>query len=91
MAQPANDGDKGKTPKKYFYFVDGVKYDSDEARMKAADIKARVPNADPGDKLSIDGHGDEPDRLLNDDDIVEFEKDKGPVRLTLVPSASFGS
>lgn len=89
MAQPADD--KGKAPKKYSYFVDGVKYDSDVPQMKAADIKARVPNADPGDKLSIDGHGDEPDRLLNDDDIVDFEKDKGPVRLTLVPSASFGA
>lgn len=83
--------DKEKKPEKYFYFVDGVKYESDVAEMSVADIKARVPNAEPADKLSIDGHGNEPDRLLNDGDIVNFTKDKGPVRLTLVPSASFGA
>lgn len=88
MNEAAND--KAKLAKKYFYFVDGTKYDSNEPSMRAGDIRARVPNAEPSDKLSIDGHGDDPDRLLNDEDIVEFEKDKGPVRLTLVPSASFG-
>lgn len=88
MNEAAND--KAKLAKKYFYFVDGTKYDSNESSMRAADILARVPNAEPGDKLSIDGQGDDPDRLLNDDDRVEFEKDKGPVRMTLVPSASFG-
>lgn len=85
--------DKGRKPdhEKYFYFVDGVKYDSDVSEMTAADIKARLPNAEPGDKLSIDGHGDDPDRLLNDTDVVDLRMDKGPVRLTLVPSASFGA
>lgn len=85
--------DKGQKPEKekYFYFVDGVKYDSDVPEMTAADIKARLPNAEPGDKLSVDGQGDDPDRLLNDTDVVDLRKDKGPVRLTLVPSASFGA
>lgn len=85
--------DEGKKPEKekYFYFVDGVKYESDVPEMTAADIKARLPNAEPGDKLSIDGRDDEPDRLLNDSDVVDLRKDKGPVRLTLVPSASFGA
>lgn len=85
-------GEKGEKPQKekYFYFVDGTKYESDVPEMTAADIKARLPNAEPGDKLSIDGQGDEPDRLLNDTDVVDLRKDKGRVRLTLVPSASFG-
>jgi hypothetical protein len=85
--------DQGKKPEheKFFYFVDGTKYESDAPQMTAGDIKARLPNAEPGDKLSIDGHGDEPDILLNDTDIVDLHKEKGPVRLTLVPSASFGA
>jgi hypothetical protein len=83
--------DKKPEKEKYFYFVDGAKYESDVPEMTAADIKARLPNAEAGDKLSIDGHGDEPDRLLNDTDVVDLRKDKGPVRLTLVPSASFGA
>ena len=85
--------EKGPKPdnEKYFYFVDGVKYDSDVPQMTAADIKARLPNAEQGDKLSIDGQDDDPDRLLNDTDVVDLRKDKGPVRLTLVPSASFGA
>jgi hypothetical protein len=89
MEQPAND--EGKKSEKYFYFVDGTKYESDAAEMTAGEIKALVPNAEPGDKLSIDGHGDDPDRLLNDSEVVQFSKNKGPVRLTLVPAASFGA
>lgn len=87
----ADQTDKKPGKEKYFYFVDGVKYESDVPEMTAADIKARLPNAEAGDKLSIDGHGDAPDRLLNDTDVVDLRKDKGPVRLTLVPSASFGA
>lgn len=77
-------------PEVYVFFVDKQRYETDQPMLTAAQIKARVPNAEPGDKLSLEGKGDEPDRLLNDEDVVDLQKDRGPVRLTLVPSASFG-
>lgn len=86
-----SDQGKGqKDPKKYIFFVNGEKYETDQSELTAAQIKARVPNVEPGDKLSLEGHGDEPDEILQDDQVVSLEKEKGPRRFTIVPSASFG-
>jgi hypothetical protein len=85
---PGKGNDK---PEIYVFFVDKQRYETDQPSLTAAQIKARVPNAEPGDKLSLEGKGDDPDRLVIDDDVVDLHKDKGPVRLTLVPSASFGA
>lgn len=90
MTQESSE-EKGKEkPKLFVFFVGKDRYETDQRTLTAAQIKARVPNAEPGDKLSLEGKGDEPDRLLGDDEVVDLGKDKGPVRLTLVPSASFG-
>lgn len=78
-------------PKRYFFFVNNEKFDTDQHELTAAQIKARIANVEPGDKLSLDGHGDQPDRLLADDELVQLEKDHGPLRFTIVPSASFGA
>ena len=87
----ANDKAVKAKDKSYTYFVDGTKYETDEPALTVAQIKARVPNAEAGDKLSLEGHGNEPDRLLSDDELINLAKDKGPLRFTLVPSASFGA
>jgi len=75
---------------KYFYFVGNDKYETDLPELTGAQIKARVPNLDPTFQLSLEGHGNDPDRLIADDEVVSLEKDKGPVRFTLVPPANFG-
>lgn len=78
-------------PKTYFFFVNGQKFETDQPALTAAQIKARVAGVEPGDKLSLEGRGDDPDRMLADDELVELEKDHGPLRFTIVPSASFGA
>lgn len=79
-----------ETPKKYFYFVNNVKYESDLAELTGAQIKARIPDLQPNTGLSLEGHGNDPDRLIGDDEVVSLEKHHGPLRFTLVPPATFG-
>lgn len=93
MADKKTEGtEHGKAkPKSYFFFVNGQKFETDQPVLSAADIKGRVSGVEPGDKLSLEGRGDEPDRILADDELVPLEKDHGPLRFTIVPSASFGA
>jgi len=82
--------DKHHEPKeKYIYFVDGVKYESDEAHTTGAIIKSKLPEAKRGYALYLEGHGDKPDELINDDTSISFEKGKEK-RFYTVPPASFG-
>lgn len=75
---------------KYQYFVNHDKYESDLPQLSGAQIKARIPNLEPGYGLSLEGHGNEPDRQVGDDEIVNLESGHGPLRFTLVPPATFG-
>jgi hypothetical protein len=77
-------------PTDYFFFVDNAKYDSDLPALTGAQIKAKVPNWDPAYGLLLEGHGNEPDRLISDTETVSLEKEQGPRRFTRVPPASFG-
>lgn len=75
---------------KYFYFVGNDKYESDLPALTGAQIKAKIPNLDPTLQLSLEGHGNEPDRIIADSESVSLEKEHGPLRFTLVPPANFG-
>jgi hypothetical protein len=79
-----------KKPKKYFYFVNNEKYESELPALTGAQIKARIPNLEPNTGLSLEGHGNDPDEMIADDQLVSLEKDHGPLRFTLVPPATFG-
>lgn len=80
-----------KPNEKYFYFVDGDKYESEEATVTGAVIKSRLPEAKRGYALWEEGHGGAADKLINDDTSVSLEKDKGPKRFFTVPPATFGT
>ena len=80
-----------KKPKKYAFFIGKDRFESSERYLTAAQIKAFAAGVEPGDKLQLEGKGDEEDRLLQDDEVVDLEKDRGPLRFTIVPSASFGA
>ena len=77
-------------PKKYVFFVNGQRFETDQSSLTAAQIKARVSGVEEGDVLSLEGKGDEPDQIFKDDDVIDLTKDHGPLRFTIVPSASFG-
>lgn len=82
--------DKNKPKKDNFYFVDNVKYETDLPSITGALIKAKIPNFDPTYALFLEGVGNEPDQLVNDDTVVPLDKDHGPRRLHTVPPATFG-
>lgn len=78
-------------PKTYKFFVGNEKYETDQAQLTSAQIKAYVPDVAPGTKLSLEGHGHDPDRIVADDELVSLdEQHGGPRRFTLVPPANFG-
>ena len=87
-ADKANPGDKHE---KYFYFVDGEKFDSDSEFTTGAIIKSRLAEAKRNYALYLEGHGNDPDTLIGDDTSIDLQKEKGPKRFYTVPPASFGS
>ncbi len=73
----------------YIYFVDGERFESEQAYTTGAIIKSKLPEAKRGYALYLEGHGSEPDVLINDDTSVDL-KGKEPKRFYTVPPASFG-
>src|ERR1017187_2253724 len=78
-----------KHEEKYFYFVDGVEYKTHEEHITGAFIKSKLPEAKRGYALYLEGHGKQPDQLINDDTSITLEEHK-PKRFYTVPPASFG-
>jgi hypothetical protein len=76
---------------KYFYFVDGEKFDSESEFTTGAAIKSRLAEAKRSYALYLEGHGNDPDTLIGDDTSIDLGKEKGPKRFYTVPPASFGS
>ena len=76
--------------KTYAYFIGADKYETEEPALTGAQIKARIPNLEPNTGLSLEGHGNDPDRLIGDDEVVRLAFEHGPLHFTLVPPATFG-
>lgn len=78
-----------KAPKTYHFFVNGVNYETDQAKLTGLQIKARVPNWDANHDLVLEGHGDAADQVIADDIVVRL--DVTPARrFSSVPKANFG-
>lgn len=74
----------------YVFFVNGVKYETDRPALTGLQIKARVPDWDQSHDLVLEGTGDDPDRVIRDDELVELDIMTGPRRFSSVPKANFG-
>lgn len=85
MAQPQ---DK-PSAKKISFFVDNNKYESEQETLLGSQIKA-LAGTDASFGLVLEGHGQDPDRQIGDDDSVSLTKDQGPLRFFTVPPATFG-
>ena len=83
-----NTDDKQDKGRKYIYFVDSDKYENDEPNTTGALIKVKLPEAKRGYALYLEGHGNDPDTLINDDTSVSLEQ--GAKHFYTVPPASFG-
>jgi hypothetical protein len=86
-----NVGNKPKHEPKFTYFVDNVKFETDQSTLTGAQIKARIPNLDPSYGLFLEMPGEEPDKQILDDTSVELKKEHGPLRFYTVPPANFGN
>ena len=75
---------------KIFYFVDNVKYETDQSTLTGTQIKAKIPNFDNAYGLFLEGHGNDPDQPINDDTSISLDKEKGPRRFYSVPPTTFG-
>ena len=76
---------------RFIYFVNDVRYTSGKSPEKAAEILAKIPNLEPGMRLSVDGQHGHPDHIFKPDELVSLEREHGEDRhFTLVPPANFG-
>jgi hypothetical protein len=62
----------GRPVEKYFYFVDGVRYETDQEVLTGAQIKARIPNFENALVLMLEGTGKEPDTIRSYNPVQRF-------------------
>lgn len=72
---------------KYSYFLDGTKIDTDSSSITGAEVRAKLPPEKSGYALYLEGHGNDPDKLVNDADSFSLDK---KLRFYSVPPATFG-
>lgn len=77
-------------PHRYVFFVNGTRYETDQEALTGLQIKARVADWDPSHDLVLEGHGNEPDRVIADDEVVHLDTEHGHRRFSSVPKANFG-
>jgi len=76
---------------KYHYFVDTTKYETDEASLTGAQIKAKIVNFNPAYQLYLENPGDAPDTLVSDSEPISIDPQGHGVRkFYTVPPATFG-
>jgi hypothetical protein len=74
----------------YTFFVNGKPYETKKKKLTGAQIKAMVPDWDAQHDLSLEGEGDDPDRIIADDEVVSLVPKHGVRRFSSVPKANFG-
>ena len=80
---------KPKDGKSYTFHVNGVAYQTDSKKLTGAEIKAMVVEWDSTHDLALEGEGDDPDRIIADDETVNLSPKHGR-RFSSVPKANFG-
>lgn len=86
MENKDNNQEKGR---KYIYFVDEIKFESENSNITGALIKVKLPESKKAYALYLEGHGNEPDTLITDDKSISLEE--GAKHFYTVPPASFGT
>jgi len=77
--------------KKYSFFVDETKYDTEQSAITGSFVKSQIPNFDPTYQLWIELHGQgQVDRQVADTESFDLAAAHGHLRFFLVPPANFG-
>lgn len=74
----------------YAFLVNGKRYETEHKKLTGAQIKAMVPGWDATHDLSLEGHGDEADRIVLDEESISLEPKHGIRHFSSVPKANFG-
>lgn len=75
---------------RWSFYVNGTLYRSDSKKLTAAQIKAMVPGWDPTHDLALEGEGEDPDRIVSDEETIDLHPKHGVRRFSSVPKANFG-
>lgn len=76
--------------KKYSYFVDSTKYDTEHSSVTGAFIKSQIAGFDPTYGLFLEGQGNTPDRQASDTDSFDLAAAHGHLKFFTAPPANFG-
>lgn len=86
-----------KGNEKEFFFYNDEKIESEKAEVTGSEIKAliaaKLPNFDKSHVLVLEGHGNQPDLPIEDQQSLSLEigHGEGPKRFFTRPPADFGS
>jgi hypothetical protein len=73
---------------KYFYSLDGTKYESDVESITGAVVRAKLPPEKTGYPIFLEEHGGKPDKQITDAET--FSLKKHPLCFYSAPPANFG-
>jgi hypothetical protein len=76
-------------PKKFHFFVDARRYETDKSSLTGAEIKA-IAGVTPTYQLFLEEEGDTPDRAISDGEAVELKEGEHTRHFYAVPPATFG-
>lgn len=71
----------------YFFFLDRDKHETDSSSITGAVVRSKLPAEKAGYAVYREGHGNDPDKLVNDADGFSLEP---PPHFYSVPPANFG-
>jgi hypothetical protein len=78
-------------PRVYHFFVDGVKFSTENSELTGAQIMAMIPSWDPANSLVLESHGNDPDEVIRPTTVVNFSDRHGEAHFSTVPPATFGA
>jgi hypothetical protein len=73
---------------KYFFSLDGIKYESPTSSITGADVRAKLPPEKAGYAIYLEGHNNAPDKQITDSE--SFSLEHHPLCFYSVPPATFG-
>jgi hypothetical protein len=74
----------------FIFYIGKEKFETHREELTGAEIKAADKDFPTGYGLELEGHGDEPNRLIRDDEKVRMDPHHA-LHFTAVPPATFGS
>lgn len=83
-------GAQAQHEKEYVFYVDAVRYTTDQKSLTGAQIKAEA-SVTPNYQLFLEEEGDNPDKLISDGEPVEMKKGEQIRHFYAVPPATFGA